>query len=192
MCRMREKMIIYHYNKDKRFLTEKVKISLFVLCLVMLNAALLSSCGKRNAQTEVEEGWGETQSITVATDWAGIDFISPEETFVMDDGRTIDLTTYRYRMGEVEALYKGEDYEIVFKKSNRSQEEVLTENNLYSNKWDEELNDITVHCLGADTDVNIAYFDKGDEHFSVICHIGNNDAGLTKNELYAFLQTAIK
>ena len=111
----------YHLEKEKRFFTEKVKISLFVLCMIMLHAALLISCGKRNTQTEIEEGWGETQSISVATDWAGIDFVSPDETFVLDDGRTIDLTTYRYRTGEVEALYKGEDYEVVFKKSNRHQ-----------------------------------------------------------------------
>ncbi len=79
--------MIYHYNKDKLFFTEKVKICLFVLCLIMVSVSLLSSCGKRNAQTEVEEGWGETQSITVATDRAGIDFVSSDETFVMDDGR---------------------------------------------------------------------------------------------------------
>ena len=42
------------------------------------------------------------------------------------------------------------------------------------------------------TDVNAAYFHEGDEYFSVICHIGNNDAGLTENELSAFLSTAIK
>ena len=182
----------YHLEKEKRFFTEKVNISLFVLCMIMLHAALLISCGKRNTQTEIEKGWGETQSISVATDWAGIDFVSPDETFVLDDGRTIDLTTYRYRTGEVEALYKGEDYEVVFKKSNRPQDEVLTEKNRYANKWDEELNGITVHCLGADTDVNAAYFNEGDEYFSVICHIGNNDAGLTENELSAFLSTAIK
>lgn len=149
--------------------------------LVIFCMTVLSACAKSSAQ--IEEGWGETQSISVATDWAGIDFVSPVETLVMDDGRKIDLTTYRYKTGIVEALYKGEDYEIVFRRSNIPQAEILTEKANYPDSRDVEMNGTVVHCLGTGAGINIAYYDIGDDHFSIICHMGNNDTGLTENEL---------
>lgn len=156
-----------------------------LLCFILFSAA----CSKSGAEKETEEGWGETQSISVATDWAGIDFQSPDETFILDDGRKIELTTYRYRTGIVEALYSGDDHEIVFRRSDTLQgADLAGEDRSYPKEWDTELNGISIHCLGNGSGINAAYFDKDNDHYSVTCHLGDGDTGLTEEELSAFLE----
>lgn len=156
--------------------------------LMLCQILFLTACAQSGAENETEEGWGETQSIAVATDWAGIDFQSPDETIILNDGREIELTTYRYRTGIVEALYRGDDHEIVFRRSDTLQgPDLAGEEQSYPEEWDTELNDISIHCLGDGSGINAAYFDIDNDHYSVTCHLGDGDTGLTEEELFSFL-----
>lgn len=125
---------------------------------------------------DASEKWGETQSLTVATEWAGIDFPPPLETFVTDDGRQIELTTYRYRTGVVEALYRGDDYLLVFRRSNELQGLDLAGTDA-SNKteWKFDLNGISVQ----------------NDHFSITASLGKEGSGLTVEEISAFLEPVL-
>ena len=162
------------------------------MAILLCQMFILAGCSK-NASLKDIEGWGETQSLSVATDWAGIDFLSPEETFILDDGTQMDLTTYRYRTGIVEALYRGSGYELTFRRSNDLQGLSLAEDDRsYAKEWDYDMDGITVHCLGDGVRANVIFFDAGGDHYSVTCHIGNEDAGLTGEELSSFLKPVLQ
>ena len=164
----------------------------FLSVLLFFQILLLAGCETTSSQKNTEEGWGETQSLSVATDWAGIGFQSPDETFVTNDGKSIELTTYRYKTGIVEALYKGEDYEVIFRKSDSLEGEALAgDDRTYSKEWDTNLNGTTIHCHGNEAGINIAYYDMGDEHYAVTVHLGDEDKGLTEEELSLFLMSLL-
>lgn len=128
--------------------------------------------------------WGETQSLTVATEWAGVDFAAPPEEFTLEDGRVMTLSTYRYMTGIVEALYKSEDHELSYRQSNDLQDVALSgDHNFYSTEWDEKINGSTVHCLGDGKTVNLAYWDDSDDHFSISFNCNKIGAGLTAADL---------
>ncbi|MCR4684587.1 MAG: hypothetical protein K5649_03880 [Lachnospiraceae bacterium] len=157
-------------------------------CLLACILLFTSGCGTKQAGDEATDGWGETQSLSVATEWAGLDFDAPAESFQLDDGTQITLTTYRYRKGIVEALYRGEDYELVLRKSDALQGLTLAEDqNDYDQEWEETIGTKSVHCLGDGVHANVTFFDEGGDHFSITCHIGASDRGLNADELTAFL-----
>ncbi len=170
---------------------KKRYLQIYFWVILLCQAFMFIGCAKNTTRNETE-GWGETQSLSVATDWAGIDFNSPEETFITDDGTQMDLTTYRYKTVIIEALYRGDGYELVFRRSGTLQGLSLAEDDKsYAKEWDFDMNGISVHCLGDGVYANVAFFDAGGDHFSVTCHIGNEDAGLTEKELSAFLEPAL-
>lgn len=169
------------------------KNRLLIISGILLSLAFfLIACANGSSQEDASEKWGETQSLTVATEWAGIDFLPPAETFITDDGSRIELTTYRYRTSVVEALYRGDDYLLVFRRSNELQGlDLAGDDNSHETEWDFDLNGINIHCLGDGTCANTAYFDYGNDHFSITASIGDESKGLTANEISAFLKPVL-
>lgn len=183
--------LLYNLIDMKNLKMRSVNNSINPFMLACLLACILlftSGCGTKQAGDEATDGWGETQSLSVATEWAGLDFDAPAESFQLDDGTQITLTTYRYRKGIVEALYRGDDYELVLRRSNVLEGQALAEDpNAYAQEWEETIQTKSVHCLGDGVHANVAYFDEGGDHFSITCHIGASDRGLNADELTAFL-----
>ena len=179
---------LFNKNINKRKRSSIIQLLSIIICFFFIS----SGCAKSSTQREIEEGWGETQSLSVATDWAGIDFESPAETFTLNDGRNIELTTYRYRTGIVEALYKGEDYEVVFRRSDRLEGAALAEDDrTYSKEWESDLNGIKIHCFGDGTCINTGFFNIGDDHYTITAHIGSEGIGLTEEELASFIKPLV-
>lgn len=86
------------------------------ICLFILGA--LSGCGGKITPAGDTAGkWGETQSLSVATEWAGIDFQEPDEIITLQNGQTFELNTYRYADDVVEAVYTAPGYELIIRRS---------------------------------------------------------------------------
>ena len=88
------------------------------ICAFLFTLATLSGCGgKITPATDSSGKWGETQSLSVATEWAGIDFEEPDEVITLENGQTFELNTYRYADDVVEAVYTAPGYELVIRRS---------------------------------------------------------------------------
>ncbi len=137
----------------------------------------------RRAETaRIGNPWGETQSMSVAEEWAGLSFTPPAEEIELEDKRLIKLTTYRYMEGIIEALYMDEDYKLVVRKSNDKQGmELAGDYSSYPSETEEIIEGLTVHCLGDGETINLAYYDTSDGHFSIGFYSG--EEGLTKADL---------
>ena len=168
--------------------TEQSKTVLYVIALLLLQSLFFTACQKSTTPEETAEKWGSTQSLSVATEWAGVDFSVPADSFVTEDGMRIDLTTYRYRTGIVEALYQQDDYTVVLRRSNVLQGQELAEDDgTYEKEWDVSLDGLSMHCLGDGTYANVAYFDADGDHYSITGHIGNADQGLKPEDFLKLL-----
>ena len=132
--------------------------------------------------------WGETQSLSVAEEWAGLSFTPPADEIELEDGSLIKLTVYRYMEGIIEALYSGEDYELVVRKSDTMQgTELAGDYNSYASETEESIEGQTLHCLGDGETINLAYYDTPDGHFSVSFH--NGEKGLTVTDLTGIVKS---
>ena len=89
----------------------KICICLFVLI------ALTGCAGKSTSTSDTSPKWGETQSLSVATEWAGVDFQEPDEVITLQNGQQYELSTYRYADDVVEAVYTGPGYELVIRRT---------------------------------------------------------------------------
>ena len=88
------------------------------ICMIFLLCAILAGCGKTEmTEKDTSDRWGETQSLSVATEWAGVDFKEPDEVITLQNGQTFELKTYRYADDVVEAVYEGSGYELVIRRS---------------------------------------------------------------------------
>ena len=172
-----------------------------LLLILSLTAGLTCACsaangpGRQNAVTDEEllenaekariaNPWGETQSISVAGQWAGVDFKPPSEDITLEDGRDVSLTTYRYMTGTAEALYRSDDNELTFRQSCDTEGVSLTgDHNAYSHEWDERIDEVDVHCFGDGKTINLAYYDDRNDHFSITFDCGEEGKGLTADDL---------
>lgn len=160
---------------------------------ILLLPLILIACGK-NSKNDVSltNQWGETQSLSVATDWAGVDFVEPPATIALEDGQDVELTTYRYATGIVEALYAGEGYELRIRRSDTYQGSELAEDpSSYLKTWDAEGPGIPVSCYGDGNTVNLAFFDAGGDHFTVTYNPGSEGNGLSETDLLALITKII-
>jgi hypothetical protein len=88
-----------------------------MICSCLLLCAILAGCGKTETTgNDTADRWGETQSLSVATEWAGVDFKEPDEVITLQNGQTFKLKPYRYADDVVEAVYTGADYELVIRR----------------------------------------------------------------------------
>ena len=88
-----------------------------MICSCLLLCAILTGCGKTETTgNDTSDRWGETQSLSVATEWAGVDFKEPDEVITLQNGQTFELKTYRYADDVVEAVYTGADYELIIRR----------------------------------------------------------------------------
>ncbi len=145
--------------------------------------------------------WGETQSLSVATEWAGFSFDPPAENILLQSGQEIELTTYRYMTGAVEAVYKSEDYDLRVRKSNddgNSETDSLlttvTDNATLSEdqdpdalEWEESIKGIPVRCIGDGELIHEAYFDVDNGHYSITFDCAEEGLGLTAEDLAEIL-----
>lgn len=128
--------------------------------------------------------WGETQSLSVVSEWVRFDFTPPAEEIILDNGRRITLTTYRYMTGTAEALYKTDNCELTFRQSRDLQGIALSgDYNKYQSEWDESINDLNVCCLGNNDLIHAAYYDTAEGHFSITYQSDGADDGLTAADL---------
>ena len=129
--------------------------------------------------SQIANPWGETQSLDVATESSGVDFIPPQEL-----PPDVELTTYRYMEGTIEALYVQTDNEMVLRKSTAlGGAELSGDYNTYSKEWDEDIGGITVHCRGDGESINSAFYDKDGAHYSILYNAGEEGKGLTLPQL---------
>ncbi len=130
--------------------------------------------------------WGDTQSLSVAVESSEVDFTPPPETALPDD---VELTTYRYMEGMIEALYSQTENEMLIRKSYSHEGTGLSgDYTKYSKTWDETVEDICIHCSGDGESINLAYFDKENGHFSILYNAGNEGKGLSKDQLKTLVQ----
>ena len=138
-------------------------------------------------KARIANPWGETQSLSVAEEWAGLSFTPLEEEIKLEDTTLIRLTTYRYMEGTIEALYADEDYKLIVKKSNDKQGlELAGDYDPYPSETEENIEGLTVHCFGDGETINLAYYDTADGHFSVSFH--REGEGLTKADLSGIIK----
>ncbi len=139
--------------------------------------------------TTIANPWGETQSLTVAADSSEVDFTPPSEEALPDD---VELTTYRYMEGTVEALYSQTENKMVIRKSYSVEgKELSGDYNKYSQNWDESIDNISVHCCGDKETINNACYDIDNAHYSILYNPGKEGDGLSKDQLKE-LMLAIK
>ncbi|MCR4909578.1 MAG: hypothetical protein K5985_12180 [Lachnospiraceae bacterium] len=138
--------------------------------------------------------WGETQSLSVATESSEVDFVPPSEDALPGESDPVPLLTYRYMTGTVEALYRDEEKntELRIRKSTaRSGEELVEEYRRDNRKGassseearKETFDDLTVYCLGDGDLTEIAWFTKTDGNYAIIYTPGTEDSGLSEGEL---------
>ena len=88
------------------------------LCICLFALAALTGCsGKITPESDTADKWGETQSLSVATEWAGVDFEEPDAVITLQNGQQFELSTYRYADDVVEAVYTAPGYEPVIRRS---------------------------------------------------------------------------
>ena len=180
------------------------------ICLLVLSflSGILSGCsagGSTNTQIRSDRQllenvekertanpWGETQSLSVASEWAGFDFTPPAEEIRLDNGLTASLITYRYREGTAEALYRTDGNELSFRQSTDLQGPLLAEDNsAYPSGWNERILGHDVFCLGDGDTINLAYFDDAGFHFSITINRGKEGNGLTAADLSLIISTVL-
>lgn len=147
----------------------------------------------QNVESErIANPWGETQSLSVASEWAGLDFGPSPEVIRLEDGRDMSLTTYRYMTGTIEALYQEAEYDLVIRKSSDVRgDDLAGDYNVYRKEWEEVVGDTQVYCKGDGDTINVAYFEQDDEFYSVTFHCGEEGKGLTISDLSAIVAETI-
>ncbi len=157
--------------------------------IVVLTLILsFASCGINKNQIK-EESFGETQSLSVATEWAGIDFKEPKDTITLENGQITELKTYRYKTDIVEAFYTSDQDQLSVRRSHGLKGTVLAEDeNTYSKAWDIDANGIAVQCFGDGNSVNLAAFDAENDHFILSCNPGSEGNGLSVTDLFALIE----
>ncbi|MCR5790029.1 MAG: hypothetical protein K6G83_09095 [Lachnospiraceae bacterium] len=132
--------------------------------------------------------WGETQSLSVAEEWAELTFTPPAEEITLQNGKELKLTTYRYIEGTIEALYQAEDYELTVRKSADMEGTALAgDDTPYPSEREESVEGLTVHCLGDGESIRLAYYDAGDCHFSIAFRSG--EEGLCEADLCELIKS---
>ncbi len=175
-----------------------------------LNAASFPSDEEILERIEKERAsnpWGETQSLSVATEWAGVEFKAAPDEISLENGMTLLLSTYRYRTGTVEALYRGEDYGLIVRRSGEAQgsepsyeeledffsvrEPDAASTGSYTQAVsekpvcdrDQSIGGLTVRCIGDGETISLAYFELYGDRFLIASDIGKERRGLAPSEL---------
>ncbi|MCR4656363.1 MAG: hypothetical protein K5770_09070 [Lachnospiraceae bacterium] len=138
---------------------------------------------KKVEEARLANPWGETQSLTVATEWAGLDFAMKEEEIVLENGQKMELATYRYRTGTVEALYKSEGYELRVGKARDVSDSMPGDKERYASEWEESYEGFFAHCFGDGENIRMAYIDEGEDHYYIMFDSEEEECGLTSGDL---------
>ncbi len=157
-----------------------------------LASAEASAAGREISEAEayLSGPWGETQSLSVAVDTAGVPFSPPPEDLFPETQEAVSLVTYRYLEGVAEALYALDGKELRVRKSDRfAGQELFGDQPDASGEWEETTLSPSVRCLGTQGRIYRAFFDIGTDHAAIMFIPGPGGDGLTEEELQTLISS---
>ena len=125
--------------------------------------------------------WTETDSLEEAAAVSGVAFVPPADESLPDG---MAFTCYRAMVGTIEANYSDGQEKLMIRASSDTEGYQLSgDYNSYSGEWQEELDGVTVDCLGDGKKINVAVFKIGDVAYAVDMASGKEGEGLTPDAL---------
>ncbi len=174
-----------------------------LLYTAVFAAVLLSGCGTEAVKdtsgdellaamraSALEQPWGETQSLTVATESSEVSFNPPPEEALPKDPSPIPLLTYRYMTGTVEALYRDDEKNTelrIIKSSDRQGGELTAGYRSSGDIREETFEGLKIHCTGDGTTYLSVWYAKDDDNYAIVYDPGPGGGGLTGDELKALI-----
>ncbi len=131
--------------------------------------------------------WTDTDSLEEAVSGSGVSF-TPPLVEILPDG--LKFKGYRYMTGIIEADYSDEQdqTQLIIRKSTTDSGITLSGDfNNYSKAWDLTIKGLSIRCLGDGTKANLAYFNSGNNHFSLNCYPGQEGKGLTSDQINSII-----
>ena len=169
------------------------------VCMALLSGIVLCGCSPAESSASfvpessvgMENPWKETKDLEEAVKGSGIEFDPPEENPVPDAENPIAFFEYMYMDGVISVLYEGVDDEMIVRKSNvyEGKEALAGDYNTYSKIWEENYKGLNVTCEGNGKLISCAYFSSGDMHYSVTFDPGEEDRGLTADQLGSIIMS---
>ena len=133
--------------------------------------------------------WTETNSLEEAIRISGVEVTLPAEEELP---RNMKLLHYRAVPGTLEVDYGNEEEELMFRASVEDEGYNLSgDYNTYSRTWQAIVGEHLIECLGDGRNMNIALFRDGNTAYAITMACGREGAGLTADEMAAFVLSVL-
>lgn len=133
--------------------------------------------------------WTETDSLEEAIRISGVNVNLPAEENLP---RNMKLLYYRAVPGTLEADYGNEEEKLMFRASVEDEGYYLSgDYNSYSRSWQAIVGEHLIECLGDGRYMNIALFRDGNTAYALTMACGKEGAGLTADEMAAFVLSVL-
>ena len=137
-------------------------------------------------QAAVANPWGDTQALSVAEEYSGVHFDTPEESCLPEG---LSLETYRYTDHVIEARYTGGDNELVIRKSDTVKgRELSGDHNKYSDEQILMIQGMAVSLCGDGQLTNLAFYENENGNFAISYNAGNEGRGLSEKDLQKLIE----
>ena len=137
-------------------------------------------------QAAVANPWGDTQALSVAEEYSGVHFDTPEESCLPEG---LSLETYRYTDQIIEARYTGGDNELVIRKSDTVKgRELSGDHNRYADEQVFMIQGMAVTFCGDGQLTNLAFYENENGNFAISYNAGEEGRGLTEKELQKLIE----
>ncbi|MCR5179573.1 MAG: hypothetical protein K6C95_11410 [Lachnospiraceae bacterium] len=137
-------------------------------------------------QAAVANPWGDTQALSVAEEYSGVHFDTPEESCLPEG---LSLETYRYTDQIIEARYTGGDNELVIRKSDTVKgRELSGDHNRYADEQVFMIQGMAVTFCGDGQLTNLAFYEDENGNFAISYNAGEEGRGLTEKEIQKLIE----
>lgn len=142
---------------------------------------------KNEYQEDISLPWREFDNLEDAIKDSGVELSGPEEVVIKD----LNLVFYKYvSLPEViGAYYENINDELIIMKSSSDSLRNINEGNTYSKNWTEVLKGLSVDCFGDGTLINEAYFNFGDNYYSITFNKGYEGQGITIDQISSLVNS---
>ena len=129
--------------------------------------------------------WLETDDLNDAIKNAGVEFYPPIEEALPTGKHAVNFKTYISTPGTMSVLYESDDNQLMLRKTNGevSGVELAGDYNKYSKTWEHMFKGLKINLVGDGKTANIAYFDVDKFHYAFSFNPGQEDNGLTLDEI---------
>ncbi|MBQ2509570.1 MAG: hypothetical protein II529_01980 [Erysipelotrichaceae bacterium] len=140
-------------------------------------------------ETGMINPWIETDDLNKAVKEAGVEFNQIASNALPKADNAVSFRTYMSMPGIFSAIFRGNDNEMIIRKSlTLSGRDLAGDFNEYPDVWEEEYKGLKIECEGTEPSINLASFDIAGEHHTITFRGKEEGQGLSIDEITTLME----